>query len=361
MRWEPKPFGRTPVCAEGRFDHFAAACTHQTWRGGPAERRCLNASMKASARSASSAASRCRGKPRRSGTTSGTRRRTIRRRSRATPSYCARSRLSSTRDAPSGTKNSGSTWKFRGYGEAANWVYGQSLHRRLLERDHDLLTLHELREIHHRTVGPAWDASPPEPMQPGEGAGAFRLSEIRHLRDGLKPPAASEVHAQVSTWLEKINAGPDERTHLTEWLADAHAQFERIHPFRDGNGRVGRLVLNLLLVRNGAPPAVIYKRQRAAYLQGLKAADSGELGPLSELIARSVVDCLMKLVLPALAGPARYVPIAALADHELSHNALRSAASRGRLDYIMIGAEYHSSREAVDKYKASRRQGKAAK
>jgi hypothetical protein len=44
---------------------------------------------------------------------------------------------------------------------------------------------------------------------------------------------------------------------LPEAVAEMHAAFERIHPFLDGNGRVGRLVTNLLLIRLGYPPAVI--------------------------------------------------------------------------------------------------------
>jgi Fic family protein len=53
---------------------------------------------------------------------------------------------------------------------------------------------------------------------------------------------------------------------LPEDLARIYNQFERVHPFIDGNGRAGRLALNLILVRLGYPPVIIFKRQRAAYL-----------------------------------------------------------------------------------------------
>ena len=49
---------------------------------------------------------------------------------------------------------------------------------------------------------------------------------------------------------------------MLEEVAAAHAAFERIHPFVDGNGRTGRLLTNLILARLGYPPAIVYVRQR---------------------------------------------------------------------------------------------------
>jgi Fic family protein len=72
-------------------------------------------------------------------------------------------------------------------------------------------------------------------------------------------------------------ATPLERP-LPEELARLHNEFERVHPFIDGNGRAGRLALNLVLVRLGYPPVVIFKRQRAAYLTTMQRADSGDYG-----------------------------------------------------------------------------------
>ena len=107
--------------------------------------------------------------------------------------------------------------------------------------------------------------------------------------------------------------------------------FEQIHPFLDGNGRTGRLVLNLALVRLGFPPAIVYKRDRNRYLGALRKADDGDPGPLGAMLARSMLDSLYRFVLPAVAGPARLVPPEALASNEISDVALRGAANRGRL------------------------------
>ncbi len=139
-----------------------------------------------------------------------------------------------------------------------------------------------------------------------------------------------------------------------EHLAELHARFERIHPFRDGNGRVGRLLLNLLLVRHGYPPAIIYKRDRGRYLRALSRADAGETGPLAELLARAVRDSINRLLLPGLAGPHRLVPLSALEDKQLSRNALLTAAKRDRLRAVRRSDQWYSTRSWVEEYRNSR-------
>lgn len=77
------------------------------------------------------------------------------------------------------------------------------------------------------------------------------------------------VPAEIAGWVDEVNALRPRSTTLPEKVAAIHARFERIHPFLDGNGRAGRLLLNLILVRLGYPPAIVYKRQRNDYLRAL--------------------------------------------------------------------------------------------
>ncbi len=52
-----------------------------------------------------------------------------------------------------------------------------------------------------------------------------------------------------------------------------HHKFEKIHPFADGNGRAGRILMNYILLLNNYPPMVIYKKDRTMYLDALASAD----------------------------------------------------------------------------------------
>ena len=152
-----------------------------------------------------------------------------------------------------------------------------------------------------------------------------------------------------------VNAINQDQTPIAEAIARRHAAFERIHPFLDGNGRVGRLLTNLVLVRLGYPPAIVYKRDRARYLKALDRADRNDPAPLGEIFARAILDNLMRFVLPAVAGPARLVPLEALATPDLSLVALRQAAERGRLRAMRTPTgTWRSSKQWVDAYRASR-------
>lgn len=254
-----------------------------------------------------------------------------------------------------GNKELGEYLEVRGYADAANWVYGHGI-RPGDWRGRDLISLSEVRHVHTLAMAPVWDVAPHPQATPRESPGSFREHDIEPFPRGMQPPEWTEVPVLVRDWLgdARALANADESM-IAEELARLHVRFEQIHPFLDGNGRAGRLVLNLLLVRLAYPPAIIYKRDRSRYLAALRRADDGDMGPLGEFLARAVLDNLYKFVVPAVAGPARLVPLPALATKELSANALRVAAVRGRLK-ASKGADgtWRSSSAWVDEYVASR-------
>ncbi|MBW6468680.1 MAG: Fic family protein [Coriobacteriia bacterium] len=249
-----------------------------------------------------------------------------------------------------------------GYSEAARWVYEQGVTRSGYAHD-AFVSVTEVRHIHELAMSRVWEIEPHPNAYPDEAPGSFRRHDIRPFPGGMTPPAHPLVAAGVTAWVDQVNrfgASLSEGTlgliDVPEALAHIHADFERLHPFIDGNGRTGRLLLNLILTRLGWPPIVIFKEQRRRYLAALDRADHGDSGPLAEIIARSVVDNLHRLI-PNIAGPAKYVPLEALASEEFSLAALKQAAGRGRLEAI-IGPDgrYRSSRAAVKAYRASKYQ-----
>lgn len=241
----------------------------------------------------------------------------------------------------------------QGYANAAQWVYAQAVEAGDW-RPGDFVSVTELRECHRLVVEPVWIQFPPSGLDPSEGPGSFRRHDIAPFADGMKPPPFPEVPSLVDDWIRSANAGPVAWPHAIYHLADLHASFERIHPFRDGNGRTGRLVMNLLLVRHGYPPVVIYKRDRTRYLRALSRADDGDVGPLTELLARAARASIDRFLLPALAGPVRLVPLSALVTPELSLSALREAAKRGRLRGTIERGQWYSTRQWVEEYRVSR-------
>jgi hypothetical protein len=254
-----------------------------------------------------------------------------------------------------GNKELSEYLEVRGYATAADWVYGQGLNPGDWAEG-ELITMAEVRHVHSLAMTPVWEVAPHPQATEREGPGSFREHDIEPVPGGMRSPAWTELSALVGDWVKDAQALRDiDVGDAPEKLAALHARFEQVHPFLDGNGRAGRLILNLLLVRLGLPPMIVYKRDRTRYLAALRRADKGDVGPLGEFLARAVLDSLHRFVVPAVAGPARLVPLPALATDLLSANALRVAATRGRLKASKAAdGTWRSSRAWVDEYVAGR-------
>lgn len=242
----------------------------------------------------------------------------------------------------------------KGYANAADWVYREGIQ----PSSHDpnrFLTMQDVRRIHQQVMALVWDVDPHPDATPAEGPGSFRQHEIKPFSSGMTPVTWPLVDAEMASWLDQTNGIVPRSEDFPEQIAKAHRDFEAIHPFLDGNGRAGRLVLNLILVRMGYPPAIIFKGDRRRYLKALGRADAGDYGALGEFIARAILDNLYKFIVPAVAGPSRLVPLAALVTDEFNATALRVAANRGALQ-AMKGpdGQWRSSRRWVSEYAQSR-------
>ncbi|HEY0167698.1 MAG TPA: Fic family protein [Jatrophihabitans sp.] len=245
-----------------------------------------------------------------------------------------------------------------GYADAAQWVYGQGVAPGDWTTGR-LLSLQEVRSVHYRVMTPVWNVAPHPHAHPSESPGNWREHEIKPFPEGMQPPPFTDIDALMRDWVNSVDdlRSPQEDEPFAERLARVHNAFECIHPFLDGNGRTGRLLLNLVLARLGYPPAIIFKNERTKYLTAMRKADNGHCGPLGEHIARAVTSNLYRFVVPAVPGPARLVPLASLADEKagLSAAALRVAAHRGRLRaQKQPDGTWMSSRKWVAEYQANR-------
>ena len=119
-------------------------------------------------------------------------------------------------------------------------------------------------------------------------AGYYRNHAVRI--SGSQTPVANyiKIPELVDNWCNNANG---ETTDRIELLARTHASFERIHPFTDGNGRTGRLLLFALALKLNLVPPILKKERRFAYYKYLELAQTREItDPLELFIAESILD-----------------------------------------------------------------------
>ncbi|WP_367873120.1 Fic family protein [Luteolibacter sp. Populi] len=111
-----------------------------------------------------------------------------------------------------------------------------------------------------------------------------------------------DVPARMQAVVEWLATSLGERSlHLLQIAAKLHHDFVLIHPFDDGNGRVSRMLVNYLLLREGYPPLIVPTGEKNSYLTSLRLADAGDLGPLSEFLGTQLERSL-KLAIKAAKG-----------------------------------------------------------
>ncbi len=97
------------------------------------------------------------------------------------------------------------------------------------------------------------------------------------------PPSPNEMYRQIKMFYNDLSSNTLNPIELAAWT---HAEFVKIHPFTDGNGRTSRLIMNYQLMKNGYLPISIDKKDRLSYYEALEEyAVNNNLTPFADMIA----------------------------------------------------------------------------
>lgn len=186
-----------------------------------------------------------------------------------------------------------------------------------------------------------------------EYAGQYRNSNVFIAGAKHVPPDALGVPKLMQGMIDWLNQNR-KRLHIIELAALFHHKLVYIHPFFDGNGRVTRLIMNLLLMQQGYPLTIILKNDRKKYYDVLAKADKGNYLPLINFISQSIersLDIYLKTLLPATQIKEKFLPLSEISKQSpYSAKYLNLLIRQGKLEAHKEGRNWLTSKEAVECY-----------
>ena len=115
--------------------------------------------------------------------------------------------------------------------------------------------------------------------------GAYRAHNVKIIGASHRPPEPYKMREELKFFFADL---PEKRKlHPVDCAAWAHAEFVRIHPFSDGNGRTARLIMNYELMAGGFLPVSVRVKDREEYYAALDLyATQGDIKPFAAMLAR---------------------------------------------------------------------------
>jgi len=187
-------------------------------------------------------------------------------------------------------------------------------------------------------------------------AGVYRTGSVRISGANFVPPDAlliEEFMDELISWFNAAGTMPP-----LVMAAIFHHRFVWIHPFYDGNGRSVRLLMNLLLMRQGYPPAIILKQDRLKYYEALNRANKGNYGKLLLLVLQAA-ERTLDIYLGSVTSHAyaEYKPIVDIvkeADIPYSQEYVSLLARQGKIAALKEGRDWLTTKAAVEAYRLGR-------
>lgn len=188
-------------------------------------------------------------------------------------------------------------------------------------------------------------------------AGQLRNSGVRISGANFVPPNALKVPDLLDQLIHYVQQNPD-GLNTIELTTIFHHQFVHIHPFLDGNGRTVRLAMNLILISEGFPPAIILKNDRKKYYDALNQANNGRYNKLLLLMCQAI-ERTLNIYINTLPGSADdYLPITNLLEEEqmpYGKAYISLLARQGKIDAYKEGKNWLTSKAAIDNYMLNRK------